>query len=311
MNNQGNKADANYATSPRQKMEANGGYNNNNNYTNMVNRLQPKFLKPIVQTKVVQVPKEVYVEKVVEVPQIKIVKKFVEDIKPIYKYKNVYKPKIVYVEKVKHVDKIIYEEKIIEVPQTKYVEKIVEVPVYINREKIIPVPRYMVVEKVIPVLKTTKTEQFVEIPEIKSPVIDVNKQVEAADKVEVKDLKDNQTTEVTDAEQMRIFSHMAEAISSTNAESTIKVEVAYGQNTVNAYQEQEQKESQYIQVTNQQYAQNAYKDGRYAEYNKMFYQTQKYNGANDKMIRFSNVLPRIKIAKTPHNYSKNCYCSCS
>lgn len=310
MNNQGNKTDAaNHVTPPPcQKMEANGQYNNGSNYMNMINRLQPKFLKPIIQTKVVQVPKEVYVEKVIEVPQIKIVKKIVEDIKPIYKYKNVYKPKIVYVEKVKHVDKIVYEEKIIEVPQTKYVEKIVEVPVYVNRENIIQVPRYMVVEKVIPILKTTKTEKVVEIPEIISPAIDVNEQVQESEKVDAKDLKENQTTEITDAEQIRIFSHMAEALNNTNAESTIKVEATYGQNTANIYREQEQ---QYIQVTNQQYAQNAYKDSRYGEHNKMYYPTQKYSGVNYKTTRFTNLLPRIKIAKTPHNYSKNCYCSCS
>ncbi|CAG9474810.1 inner membrane complex protein 1g, putative [Plasmodium vivax] len=276
----------------------------NDSYPQMVNKqLPPKVLEPIVQNKIVEVPKEVYLEKIVEVPQIKTVERIVEQIRPVIKYKNVYKTKTVYVEKIKNVDRIIYQEKIVEVPQIKTVEKIVEVPVYVDRERIITVPRYMVVEKVIPVLKTTKKESVMEIPEVNCPNIDITQQVESKEEVQIEDLKQNQTTNVIHEKDIQFLNEL-------------NIQKIHSNATLNAEADQD---TTVDTVHNENFCSTVsckFLPG-YDNFPKM--QSSMCNGFPEREKRFSSIsiykskdagFPKIRISKTPQFMQRNnCYCN--
>ncbi|EUD68381.1 hypothetical protein C922_01401 [Plasmodium inui San Antonio 1] len=277
--------------------------NGNDSYPQMVNKqLPPKVLEPIVQNKIVEVPKEVYLEKIVEVPQIKTVERIVEQIRPVIKYKNVYKTKTVYVEKVKNVDRIIYQEKIVEVPQIKTIEKIVEVPVYVDRERIITVPRYMVVEKVIPVLKTTKKESVMEIPEINCPNIDITEEVENKEEIQIEDLKQNQTINVIREEDIQ---HLNE----------LNIQKIHSSATLNAEGDQD---TTVDTINNENFCSTVSCKflPTYDNFPKM--QSSTCNGFLQREKRFSSLniykskdagFPKIRISKTPQFIQRNCYCN--
>ncbi|GAB66808.1 hypothetical protein PCYB_101580 [Plasmodium cynomolgi strain B] len=252
----------------------------------MVNKqLPPKVLEPIVQNKIVEVPKEVYLEKIVEVPQIKTVERIVEQIRPVIKYKNVYKTKTVYVEKIKNVDRIIYQEKIVEVPQIKTIEKIVEVPVYVDRERIITVPRYMVVEKVIPVLKTTKKES-----------------VESKEEIQIEDLKQNQTTNVIHEKDIQLLNELN--IQKMHSSATLNAEADQDTTADTIHNEN------FCSTVSCKFLPT------YDNFPKM--QSSMCNGFPEREKRFSSLsiykskdagFPKIRISKTPQFIQRNCYCN--
>ncbi|GAW81299.1 inner membrane complex protein 1g [Plasmodium gonderi] len=277
--------------------------NENDSYPQMVNKqLPPKVLEPIVQNKIVEVPKEVYLEKIVEVPQIKTVERIVEQIRPIIQYKNVYKTKTVYVEKIKNIDRIIYQEKIIEVPQIKTVEKVVEVPVYVNRERIITVPRYMVVEKVIPVLKTSRKESTKEIPEINCPNIDITKEVEEKEEIAVEDIKENQTINVSYEKSISLMNELN--IQKLNSNGTLNADADQDttMDTVNQENFCTTVSCKFLPI--------------YDNFPK--FQSSVCKGLPEREKRFSSMsiykskdsgFPKIRISKTPQFMQKNCYCN--
>ncbi|ETW19952.1 hypothetical protein PFAG_01128 [Plasmodium falciparum Santa Lucia] len=280
-----------------------GQINGNESYPQVVNKqLPPKVLEPIIQNKIVEIPKEVYLEKIVEVPQIKTVERIVEQIRPVIKYKNVYKPKTVYVEKVKNVDKIIYQEKIVEVPQIKTVEKIVEVPVYVNRERIITVPRYMVVEKVIPVLKTSKRESIMEVPEVNCPHIDISKEVEDKEEIPINELKENQTISLADEKEIQILNDLTSQKVDSNATINMEGEQDTTVDTIT--------QENFCGTVSCNFLPN------YPNFSKIGNPLCK--GGPEKEKRFSSIsiykskdsgFPSIRIAKTPQMFQRNLYCS--
>ncbi|SBT71621.1 inner membrane complex protein 1g, putative [Plasmodium malariae] len=276
--------------------------NENEQFPQIVNKqLPPKVLEPIVQNKIVEVPKEVLLEKIVEVPHIKTVERIVEQIRPVIQYKNVYKPKTVYVEKIKNVDRIIYQEKIVEVPQIKTIEKIVDVPVYVNRERIITVPRYMIVEKVIPVLKTNKRESIVEIPEVNCPNIDISKEVESKE-VKYTDLKQKQTTNINEKD-IQLLSELN--LQNRNSDATIRLEPdqATTMDTIN--------QENFCTTVSCKFLPS------YDNFPKL--QSSVCKGFPEREKRFSSIniykskdtnFPKIRISKTPQLMQRNnCYCT--
>ncbi|CAD2110370.1 inner membrane complex protein 1g, putative [Plasmodium vinckei] len=278
--------------------------NENDQYPQVVNKHLPsKVLEPIIQNKIIEVPKEVYLEKIVEVPQIKTVERIVEEIRPVVKYKNIYKTKTVYVEKIKNVDKIIYEEKIIEVPQIKTIEKVVEVPVYVDRERIIHVPKYMVVEKVIPVLKTTKKETIKEIPEINCPDIDITEEVEAEEEEQkVEELKENETITVSNDNNVEILNNLH----FENMNSQIMMNMGSTEDTtVDTI-----REDNYCSTISCKFV------PPFGDFPKM--QGSMCKGFPEREKRFSNMniyatkdnsLPKIRISKTPNVVQRGFYCN--
>ncbi|VWU49419.1 inner membrane complex protein 1g, putative [Hepatocystis sp. ex Piliocolobus tephrosceles] len=285
-------------------------------------QLPPKVLEPIVQNKIIEIPKEVYLEKIIEVPQIKTVERIVEQIRPYIQYKNVYKAKPVYVEKVKNVDKIIYQEKIIEVPQIKTVEKYVDVPVYVNKERIIERPQYMIIEKVIPVLKTKKSEKMVVIPEVALSFEDI--EVEEKEKrMEMNDLKENETMDVTEQEVEEL--NQLKSINSKNLafmeESLQNIQNAISKNDLTIQSGQDitmdtLDENRYCAMTKCNFnpVYQGFQYPRPSFYNPYFPKKQRYSNVN--IYKSSDVnFPKIRISKTPHhthsNDARNCYCNCA
>ncbi|CXI83055.1 inner membrane complex protein 1g, putative [Plasmodium berghei] len=276
--------------------------NENETYPQVVNKHLPsKVLEPIVQNKIIEVPKEVYLEKIVEVPQIKTVERIVEQIRPVVKYKNIYKTKTVYVEKIKNIDKIIYEEKIIEVPQIKTIEKVVEVPVYVDRERIIHVPKYMVVEKVIPVLKTTKKESIKEIPEIIFPNMGVIEDVESEEH-HVEELKENETASISNDNDAEILNNLH----LENINSQIMMNIGSTEDTtVDTI-----RENNYCTTVSCKFI------PPFGDFPKI--QESMCKGFPEREKRFSNIniyatkdnsLPKIRISKTPNVVHRGFYCN--